>query len=583
MPGLPHAAASRSPLLAERLNAYAAAVLENGGHGLRSEELQRLLRRPEMTTAVGSLEALMLRLAQASGEIEPVVQLGQPADFDAVIASEMAPVDIPPVSDAVPSEISVPIKQESPDLVAHPGGCAPLIHATTAAERGKVDKRSASSTPVESAEPAAPPLPVIAPPVAEVVATMPRQKMNLRLPNAKSGQPYQHRIDTVNVAALKGAAIAEVYGLEDTGLQFDAATSRLRGTPPPGLKETQTLHFPVRLDSGEQELPYAAVLELIVTPDPRALWNKLEPDQELPFRKPHQRCQELPVAGLRVVAASVRGRSHAHSGSFREDDYFLGQDRSGGWTIVAVSDGAGSAKLSRRGSQLACEESSRSLHESIAQLDAELEKLLPEAAAEKAEEPATWKRLRGAFCVPLGTAAFAASTAIKAQAQALGCDEKDFSATLLLAAVRPHGPGFFVATFWIGDGAVAVFDPERPSAELLGDADGGEYSGQTRFLLSAEFGSKDEFWNRIGRRVRCAWAPKGSILALMSDGVSDPKFGTDNALKSAERWQAWWRELTGEVNVAGDNAALPEDLTRYLDFWSQGEHDDRTLALVYLP
>jgi hypothetical protein len=68
----------------------------------------------------------------------------------------------------------------------------------------------------------------------------------------------------------------------------------------------------------------------------------------------------------------------------------------------------------------------------------------------------------------------------------------------------------------------------------------------------------------------------------MTDGVSDPKFGTDNALKDPTRWLAWWRnDLCTGVNLSRDHDATPVELESYLDFWSQGEHDDRTLALVY--
>lgn len=56
-----------------------------------------------------------------------------------------------------------------------------------------------------------------------------------------------------------------------------------------------------------------------------------------------------------IVAASKRGRSHAHEGKARDDDFNIYHNDSNGWYIIAVADGAGSAKYSRKGSAVACE------------------------------------------------------------------------------------------------------------------------------------------------------------------------------------------------------------------------------------
>lgn len=56
-----------------------------------------------------------------------------------------------------------------------------------------------------------------------------------------------------------------------------------------------------------------------------------------------------------IVAASKRGRSHAQEGKPR-DDHFKMSHMDNGWYIMAVADGAGSAKYSREGSRIACEE-----------------------------------------------------------------------------------------------------------------------------------------------------------------------------------------------------------------------------------
>ena len=65
---------------------------------------------------------------------------------------------------------------------------------------------------------------------------------------------------------------------------------------------------------------------------------------------------------------------------------------------------------------------------------------------------------------------------------------------------------------------------------------------------------------------------------MMTDGVSDPKFETDANLAKSEKWAALWQKLQPIFQAEQPAAALEE----WLDFWSPGNHDDRTLAL-FLP
>ena len=70
----------------------------------------------------------------------------------------------------------------------------------------------------------------------------------------------------------------------------------------------------------------------------------------------------------------------------------------------------------------------------------------------------------------------------------------------------------------------------------------------------------------------------------MTDGVSDPKFGTDNALRDPSRWLSFWNEdLSLHLPLVEATGDLGAKLEEYLQFWSQGEHDDRTLAVVRWP
>ena len=52
----------------------------------------------------------------------------------------------------------------------------------------------------------------------------------------------------------------------------------------------------------------------------------------------------------------------------------------------------------------------------------------------------------------------------------------------LRSCCKKYDFGWFIASFWVGDGAMCLFDAENKTAKLLGTPDEGEFSGQTRFL-----------------------------------------------------------------------------------------------------
>ena len=66
-----------------------------------------------------------------------------------------------------------------------------------------------------------------------------------------------------------------------------------------------------------------------------------------------------------ILGASIRGRSHIESNTECQD-YHLYQELSEGWSILVVSDGAGSAKHAGRGSKANCTISMKLLSDMIA-------------------------------------------------------------------------------------------------------------------------------------------------------------------------------------------------------------------------
>jgi hypothetical protein len=110
------------------------------------------------------------------------------------------------------------------------------------------------------------------------------------------------------------------------------------------------------------EEPLSIELPIAFNPDPRSLWKNIETDKNITFYKPDSVCEYVKVeekeeTGPRkdIVAASQRGRSHAQEGKARDDHFKLIYCDESDWYIIAVADGAGSAKCFRKGSEIACE------------------------------------------------------------------------------------------------------------------------------------------------------------------------------------------------------------------------------------
>ncbi|WP_162624048.1 protein phosphatase 2C domain-containing protein, partial [Haemophilus influenzae] len=132
---------------------------------------------------------------------------------------------------------------------------------------------------------------------------------------------------------------------------------------------------------------------------------------------------------------------------------------------------------------------------------------------------------------------------------------------------------WFTACYWVGDGAAAIFDTAIQKIKLLGEVDSGQYSGETQFLTLAEANAE-----KITARIYTDIRDYPPILILMTDGVSDPKFHSDVQLNTFEAWQTFWQELREPLQKEQPEKALEE----WLDFFSKGEHDDRTLA-IFIP
>lgn len=309
---------------------------------------------------------------------------------------------------------------------------------------------------------------------------------------------------------------------------------------------------------------------LTINPDPRDLWQEKDAvDGE--YGLTQCRAGELAKTpeGEALLAASVRGRSHAHVGSPRDDSFFLSAGDAGEWHILAVADGAGSAPFSRKGSEIACRTAVAVCRERLA-ASSEFEALL---ANLDPAGPWQGEARRLAYGI-LPKAAHEAFKAIRDEAQAKGRQPKEYATTLLLALVRRFPSGWVVASFQVGDGAMAVLYPEGENlgVALLAEPDEGEYGGQTRFITMRDIFTDSE---SLLRRVRVDCLPELEALIMMTDGVSDARFAGLNELRDPALWQKLWHDLREPLGEDNPVDALQE----WLNFWSPGNHDDRTLAV----
>ena len=433
---------------------------------------------------------------------------------------------------------------------------------------------------------------------------------NLNMPNAKENQIYNQTVEMPKVSSAQLPEVEilldDVVGLEQDihGLQLMVAPDKhsfaITGTPTlehfrkDGATALSTFELTLKYHFSGMEMPAERpVLErkvqFVINQDPRKLWRDIPVDwenmTEPKYKKDDIQIDYVKVEALSdgtpqkdIVAASKRGRSHAQEGKPR-DDHFKMSHMDNGWYIMAVADGAGSAKYSREGSRIACEEVTNYCMAQLAN-SKDFESAVKQYNEHKTESESDARKAVGDYIYKIvGTAAFKAHKSINAEAAIKKLPAKQYATTLLLAICKKFEFGWFIATFWVGDGAICLYNKQAHTAEVLGVPDEGEYAGQTRFLTMPEI-FKDA--TSLYQRLRFRIVDDFTALFLMSDGVSDPKFETDANLNNPDKWDALWTDLKENgVQLTDDNEETKNQLLAWLDFWSPGNHDDRTIAILY--
>ncbi len=393
--------------------------------------------------------------------------------------------------------------------------------------------------------------------------------MAVHFPNGIAGTPYRHEIMLNSLMPDDPESEIKDAGLSsrDMGLTVVCENGKIVLSGVPKEKGSLLVWLECRVRGAiilREEFP-----PITIFPNPKTLWKNLPPDASAPYQVPNEKsCSRFDISGRGIVAASKRGRSHAHDGRFRDDDFSFDWLPETGWLIVAVSDGAGSAEFSREGARVAC---ATFVDELTVKLSSSETNRKLEAIPEKRGQEQALERLL------LGTAHQAAEN-IQEVAKAKWYPAKKFSATFLGYIARKMKDEWLIVSVGIGDGAIGLVDSEG-NLFLLNEPDGGEYVGQTRFLTTPEV------WQDSHRRTFSVRVPDFKYLCSMTDGVSDPKFETDNNLKDPGKWKALWDDLChssdAPIHFERRDKTLEAELLAWLDFWSRGNHDDRTLTILY--
>lgn len=185
----------------------------------------------------------------------------------------------------------------------------------------------------------------------------------------------------------------------------------------------------------------------------------------------------------RIVPASVTGTSHHKQDLPCQDNYnykTLSQDI----LLVAVADGAGSAKLSDIGSKVASQTA----------IDAISQQLISASV----NETVTWKDC-------LTEALKAAQMAVQTEATVHEALSRDLATTLILVVATPE----LVAVAQVGDGAAVVADDDGKITALT-QPEQGEYLNETKFLICPD---------AIETAQVTIWQGQPAHLAVFSDGL----------------------------------------------------------------
>lgn len=415
--------------------------------------------------------------------------------------------------------------------------------------------------------------------------------LGIRLPNGTVKKDYAFSV----CLPVEKISNIELTGAEELGLSWEYDGDNLfmlSGRPVKVGDYALKLSYDTVPGEPRSELS----LPIAFNSNPRELWRNIPTSKDIEYYKPDCATEYVKVVSdsegdkkKDIVAASQRGRSHAHEGKPRDDHFSLYHCPASDWYIMAVADGAGSARFSREGSKIACDAVVAHCRERLLD-NPVLETAIKAWHADQGNVEKRTALTRQVIDI-IYNGALKAHAAVKQEAENResvkrdGTRLKDYATTLMFVVCKKFDFGWFLSSFWVGDGAMCLYDAKNKTAKLLGKPDEGEFSGQTRFLTMPEIFRDPDV---ASKRLRMAVVPDFTALFLMTDGVSDPMFETDKNLNDYAKWEEFYNKIKtgfpedeiGGVDLSDDNEEAAPQLLKWLDFWSPGNHDDRTLAIL---
>ena len=391
---------------------------------------------------------------------------------------------------------------------------------------------------------------------------------NIQLPNASEGKDYHVIFDTEKLG-FPEIKYVEFPNLKQYGLHYDSSAKTIAGIPNKSGEFTVKLRY----KNTEESAFIETHVSLTINADPRSLWKDLPSNKEDKYCQPDSDQRVLPIeANKKIVVASQRGRSHAQEGKFRDDHFDIYHNEISKWSVVVVADGAGSAKYSRRGSLVACNEIINYFKALTEEQITVLETAIVAHQTADSDNQAK-KNLTDLLYEHLAGSAFEAHKKIKQEAIENESIIKDYATTLMFSIFKKYDFGWFVASWGVGDSPMGIYIAEQEPI-IMHQPEEGEYSGQTYFLTMSDIFKRAD-------RFTYKFIEDFTAIVLMTDGIYDPKFQTRTNLGKTELWAELWHDLKEQINFSPENEQLSGELLKWLDFWSPGNHDDRTIAIIF--
>ncbi len=457
------------------------------------------------------------------------------------------------------------------------------------------------------------------------------KEYNFKIPNGTVGKQYSASLD-FKVQELSNIIYTEITHFSLDGLNYDNETETISGIPKLSGDFKIELKFRVKGEKENSEL-HTKLIPIIINPDPKSLWKNIPSDDKDPYWKIDDLSDFQPLGHKSIVVSSKRGRSHANVGSFRDDDFSFKFYENSGWSVVSVADGAGAAKYSRKGSQISCHSIlnffDNFLNEDNAQIidqlllenfsikeesskvessefDIELNKNIvtenDDEGAESEGRDSEGANIERANNIEIATTKESSSSSLSKYIYGMMANAarfvhnklsefatennmilKDLHSTLIFSLFKKYDFGYVILSFGVGDCPIGVINTDETDFKLMNWLDVGEYGGGTRFITMPEIFSSEKFYTRINLKV----LEDFSFLFLMTDGIYDPKFVVEANLEKLECWKDFIKDLKGEndekmiLEFDKLNFEIAGQLSNWMDFWSSGNHDDRTLAIIF--